>query len=324
MLKKYTLKTTLDQRNQRLDHVLAEWLPVALGQPVSKGKVRKLIVAGAVYLNGRRVRIASKPLMPNAKIDVQIDLKKLFEDDGRAQDRPFEMTQSDVLFEDEFIIVVNKPPGLPTQPTLDEARVNLFSSVKKFLAARSGVVDPYLALHHRLDRDTSGVILLVKSKAANSGASEMFSKHLARKTYQALSWIEPGVQVRDQWVEQNYLGRLSTPGKQSQFGAVRSGGDPAETHFRVIEKLGNRALWVEAKPITGRTHQIRVHLSEVGLPIVADSLYGHRRPREKTRMMLHAVSLTFPHPIHQTEVSVSCPLPEDFLQCVGDLRQIRS
>lgn len=319
MIKKHSLTTSLEQRGQRLDHVLAAWLPVALKQPVSKAKARKLIVAGAVYLNGKRVRIASKELMPNAKLDVYVDERKLFEDDGRAQDRAFEMTAARILFEDEFLIVVNKPPGLPTQPTLDEARDNLFASVKKFISKREGVVEAYLALHHRLDRDTSGVILFAKAKEANAGVARMFSEHLAQKTYNAISAVAPGRRLGANWVTKNYLGRLPGKGKQAKYGAVRSGGDAAETRFKLLEQW-NLAAWIEATPITGRTHQIRVHLSEAGMPILGDTLY--QGPQGiAPRLMLHAARLTFSHPIHQTEVVIQAPLPEDFLQCIRRLQK---
>jgi RluA family pseudouridine synthase len=323
LIKRYTLKTKLEQRGGRLDAVLAEWLPQALSQPVSKGKARKLIVAGAVYLNGKRVRIASKELMPNATVDVYVDTRKLFESDGRAQDKPFEMTAERVLFEDAFIIAVNKPPGLPTQPTLDEARVNLFAAVKQFLAKRDGVVQPYLALHHRLDRDTSGVILFAKAKEANAGVARMFSEHLARKTYNAIVQLDAGVQLPAEWDVRNHLGKVPGRGKQAKYGAVRSGGDTAQTDFRLIENLGGKAAWVEARPLTGRTHQIRVHLSEDGLPILGDDLYGKGSSTVAPRLMLHAANLTFPHPIHQTSTSIQSPLPEDFQQCIEALRNGR-
>jgi RluA family pseudouridine synthase len=324
MLKKYSLRTRLEQRGQRLDQVLADWLPQAMGQPVSKAKARKLVVAGAVYLNGKRVRIASKELMPNAQVDVYVDSRKLFETDGRSRDQVFEMGPERILYEDDFVIVVNKPPGLPTQPTLDEARDNLFASVRKFLAGRDAPGKPasetYLALHHRLDRDTSGVILFAKAKEANAGVAKMFAEHTARKVYHAISHVAPGRALKPEWVTKNYLGKLPGRGKAARYGAVRSGGDPAETRFRLIESC-EHAAWIEAQPITGRTHQIRVHLSEAGLPILADSLYGKSGDKLAPRLMLHAVRLTFPHPIHQTEVSVEAPLPEDFLQCVAKLRK---
>jgi len=285
--KKLSLMTTQVHQNQRLDHLLAEWLPIALRQSISKAKVRKLIVAGAVYLNGRRVRIASKNLVPNARIEVYVDLHKLYSTD-KDQDLDFVMTKSAILYEDEYLIAINKPPGLPTQPTVDEARENLFLAVKKFLAAREKVDLPkiYLGLHHRLDRDTSGVILFTKRKEANPGIATEFSSHLAEKTYQALAISDPsfcdGNCVKS-WSVKNFLGRCSTSqlqknSKKARFGSVRSGGDFAQTDFKLLgSKLFENhksIILIQAKPKTGRTHQIRVHLSEAGHPILGDAFYG--------------------------------------------------
>jgi RluA family pseudouridine synthase len=313
--KKIQLKTTHEHQRQRLDHVLSLLLPEAIGQPLSKAKIRMLVVAGAVYLNGRRVRIASKEILANAKIDVYIDFQKLGAS-GLSQDRVFKMCDRDILYEDEYVIAVNKPPGLPTQPTLDEARDNLFAAVKKFLASRDKTASPYLALHHRLDRDTSGVLILVKDVRANAGVADAFSKHRAQKTYLAIAEGRPPAH---EWVTQNYLARdKSVSGKASRFMAVQSGGDFAQTAFQVREELGNCAL-IQAMPKTGRTHQIRVHLSEAGLPIVGDATYGGNKSIAP-RLMLHAARLTLPHPITQTLLSIDCPLPKDFEECLRKLR----
>jgi 23S rRNA pseudouridine1911/1915/1917 synthase len=319
-LQKVSLKTGPQDQGKRLDQFLAEKLPDALARPISKAKARKLIVAGAVYLNGTRVRIASKELRVGARVEAFVDLSRL-ESDATAKDIPFEMSASQILHEDEFLIVVDKPAGLPTQPTLDEARINLFSAVKKFLSSRDGKPDPYLALHHRLDRDTSGVILFAKDKRANAGVSELFSQHIARKVYQALTLLPGGAtKLEPRWTIKNYLAKAPGSGKRARFTAVRSGGDFAETEVEVLARLKG-GLHVEARPKTGRTHQIRVHLSEAGLPILGDSLYGAGAAAEKApRVMLHAVSLTFPHPIHKTEITVKSPLPEDFTQCLALLR----
>lgn len=316
--RKLTFRTTAEDARKRLDQFLAEKLPEALAQPLSKAKVRKLVVAGAVYLNGRRVRIASKELIPGARVEVYVDLSKLHADSA-SQDRRFEMSDAQVLFEDEYLIVVNKPPGLPTQPTIDEARDNLYAAVKKYLSRKTGEVDPYLGLHHRLDRDTSGVVLFTKAKEANLGVSEMFVEHLARKVYYALTEKPRGGGVPKEWEVKNYLGKEKTGGKKARFTAVRSGGDFAHTEFRLLENFA-RALLVEARPLTGRTHQIRVHLAEDGLPILGDTFYGAAEGGA-SRVMLHAVSLTFPHPIHKTEMSVQSPLPEDFKQCIAALQK---
>lgn len=317
-LKKFALQITARDAGRRLDQVLADRLPEALGQPLSKSKVRKLVVAGAVYLNGKRVRIASKELRPGARVEAYIDRDRLAKD-GPASDQVFQMSEDAVLYEDEDLIAVNKPAGLPTQPTLDEARDNLFVAVKRFLSERDRIAQPYLALHHRLDRDTSGVLLLAKTTRVNSGVADLFARHLAVKTYHALSAAVKPTPVPDHWAISNHLGRdRESPGKQSRFTEVRSGGDFAHTDFRLLEALQD-AFWIEAVPRTGRTHQIRVHLSEHGLPILGDPAYGVRHPAAR-RTMLHAACLTFPHPVLKNTLSVHSPLPEDFVQCLRALQ----
>jgi RluA family pseudouridine synthase len=314
--RKYTLRTSEQHRGQRLDQILASWLPEALAQPVSKAKARKLIVAGAVYLNGKRVRIASKELLPNARVEVHVDLARL-NSGGDAKDQPFQMSKERILYEDDYLIAVDKPAGLPTQPTLDEARDNLFASVRKFLSARDSAPQAYVGLHHRLDRDTSGVVLFTKNPAANPGVSRLFAEHLAVKTYQALAQ-KPARPLSQSWTVKNYLGVTSRQGKRKKFGSVRSGGDFAHTDFKVLEDIKS-SLWIEAKPRTGRTHQIRVHLAESGMAILGDLTYGSPAS-VAPRLMLHAVNLTFPHPISNLEVSIGSPLPEDFAQCLQQLR----
>ncbi len=325
-IRKYSLAVTPADQGKRLDQFLAEKLPEALARPVSKGKVRKLIVAGAVYLNGKRVRIASKTVLQRARVEAFIDPKRLFEDEGAAGTLggpgggPFELGPERVLFEDEFIIVVDKPAGIPTQPTIDEARDNLFAAVKKFIAKRDGIPQPYLGLHHRLDRDTSGVVLFTKKVEANAGIAEIFSKHLAQKVYNAITERGPEVPPAA-WTIENHLGIGGKVGKKTRYASVRSGGDYALTEFRLLETFSQGYL-VEAKPKTGRTHQIRVHLAEDDLPILGDTFYGARKGGAP-RVMLHAASLTFPHPISRTEMKVESPLPEDFQACQKSLQALR-
>lgn len=321
--KKFSFHTTPGHSNRRLDQVLAEWLPLVLKQSLSKGKVRKLIVAGAVYLNGKRVRIASKELMPYAKIEVYIDLQRL-NSDSTIHDSVFRMTEDKILYEDEYLIAVNKPPGLPTQPTVDEARENLFAIVKKYLVDRAGgsPSQSYLGLHHRLDRDTSGVILFTKSLEANPGIAAVFANHLAVKTYQALAYVDTFREAPRNWTVKNYLGRSKIGGKKAKYCSVRSGGDFAHTDFRLLEQW-ERGLWLEARPLTGRTHQIRIHLSENKMPIVGDLTYGGRVQIENItipRLMLHAANLTFPHPILKNSVSIESELPGDFSRCLKALQ----
>jgi RluA family pseudouridine synthase len=321
-LTKITFSVSGSAEGQRLDQALALLLPEApevkrLGVALSKGKIRKLIIAGAVYLNGGRVRIASKVCRPGARIEIYLDPAKIGNEGERVAPKEWKFDADAILFEDEWIVGVNKPSGLPTQPTLDEARANLYVLLQKFLRARDGA-DAYVGLHHRLDRDTSGVMVFTKKKEANAEIGRAFQEHLARKTYQAIVAAPRG--VPESWSVDNFLAREK--GKAGKMTAVRSGGDRAITDFRRLAEGGGFAL-VEAQPRTGRMHQIRVHLSGAGTPIVGDRTYGGptKIPGNAavSRVMLHAAALTFPHPVSKLEISFTAPPPPDFKQCLAQL-----
>lgn len=329
-LRKLIFKVTPELAGQRLDQFLAVVLPPALGVPLSKAKVRKLIMAGAVYLNRGRIRIASKIMRPNAQVEAYVDLQKL-QHDATSQDQIFNMSTDRVIFEDEFLIVVDKPPGLPTQPTIDEARNNLYTAVQEFLAKREGVIKPYLGLHQRLDRDTSGVILFTKQPAANGGIAEAFAKHTIVKVYQTLAFKANSRTPANNWRVTNYLGRAANSrGKQAKYTAVTEAqGDWAQTDFTLKENLGE-ILWLEAQPQTGRTHQIRVHLAGQDMPILGDILYGKTIANKVNikdsvvipRLMLHAFSLTLTHPISQQVLTWQSPLPKDFKTCLSAYQRL--
>jgi 23S rRNA pseudouridine1911/1915/1917 synthase len=316
---KLKLITSSDHAGLRLDEVLADFLTERLKRSVSKAKVRKLIMAGAVHRRGQRTRIPSQGLLPGVEIEVHLDLARLF-GDSTSRDRPFEVTADRILFEDEDLIAIDKPYGLPAQPTVDETRDNLFAAVGRFLAKRDGTAKPYLGVHQRLDRDTSGVVLFTKSTRVNASVGEIFSKHLGTKIYQALTIPPRGLRnkLKQEWIVKNYLGKVPSRSKRARYGAVGKDGEFAETSFRVIAEY-RRGLWIEAIPKTGRTHQIRVHLSEYGLPILGDDLYGADNTElngPAPRLMLHAAQLIFPHPITKREISIQSPLPDDFQRCL--------
>jgi 23S rRNA pseudouridine1911/1915/1917 synthase len=317
--RKFSFIVPIDQAKKRLDVTLADWLPEALGRPVSKAKIRKLIMAGAVTLNGSPVRSAAVDLSPGIKVEADVDPGKLFGDQP-SHDKKFELTPEGILFEDADLIAVSKPPGLPSHPTVDEARDNLFIAVTRFLKKRDGDA-PYLGIHHRLDRDTSGIVLFTKSRQVNTAIAESFSRHQVVKIYQALTIAPARVKVPEEWTIRHYLGKVSAKSKRAIYGAVRSGGDFAETSFRIIEHHPH-GIWIEAIPKTGRTHQIRVHLAEYGLPILGDDLYRLQKINDPApRLMLHASQLRFPHPLTRAEISVKSPLPEDFKQCLATIRR---
>ncbi|OFZ79450.1 MAG: hypothetical protein A2583_02910 [Bdellovibrionales bacterium RIFOXYD1_FULL_53_11] len=217
-----------------------------------------------------------------------------------------------MLFEDDYLIAINKPSGLPSQPTMDAARANLFDSAKALLSADIGGGEAYLGMHHRLDRDTSGVIVFTKSRVANAAMAHAFKEHGIQKTYLALS-LRPAKKPPDRWHVENNLGVVSRKGGRARYGAVRSGGDRARTDFSLLE-ASDRALLIEARPLTGRTHQIRVHLAGCGLPILGDDLYGAADGAgvDVPRLMLHAHLLRLDHPVTGVLLEICAPLPEDF------------
>jgi RluA family pseudouridine synthase len=295
---------------KRLDHYLAEVLPPKMGVDISRSKIRGLIVVGAVFLNKKRVRIASKELILGATVEIRIDLQKL-QADQPARNEKYELSDDHVLYEDSEIIIVNKPSGLPTQPTLDQARDHLFASVKRFMTKRDGR-ESYLGLHHRLDYETSGIVLFTKKQSANKWVSDLFRDRQIQKTYHALTTLG---KVEPEWEIENHLAREKKgTGKVQHMVPVTSGGDYAHTLFEHLSSTKKCHL-IEARPQTGRTHQIRVHLKESGIPIIGDILYGG--PKSE-RVMLHAYQLEFFHPGLEKELKIECPPPEDFQKIFED------
>lgn len=236
------------------------------------------------------------------------------------------LSLSDVLFEDAWIVAFHKPAGLPAQSTMDPNRDHMVAAAGRLLSARDGQpIAP--VLHHRLDVETSGVMVMAKRAEANRGLTEAFRAHRARKTYLALCGpLDPGAVPDASWSVSNFLGRVAGGRGRvpARYGSVRSGGDAAITEFAPLERPGG-ALLVEARPRTGRTHQIRVHLAEAGLPILGDVTYGGRRlwrGVEVPRVMLHARALALPHPITGKALEIVAPIAPDMLAVLDALRDV--
>ncbi|MBV1862097.1 MAG: RluA family pseudouridine synthase, partial [Nannocystaceae bacterium] len=172
--------------------------------------------------------------------------------------------------------------------TLDPARPHLAGAVLSWVKARGG---EHAALHHRLDVDTSGLVLFTTDPALNPGVSKMFSAHAIDKRYRAVVRASER-ELPEAWSVENFLGR-DKASKATRYRAVRSGGKKAITHFEVLERRRDGTVLVEARPVTGRAHQIRVHCAEAGWPVVGDRFYGGA---QGPRLMLHARRLCFEHP----------------------------
>lgn len=341
------------KKESSLNTFLREKLPLCINnksnKEISNSKIRRLIVAGMVKIDGIQIRIPAFSLKKKCKITVAIDSTKFFFE-KQNDDIKYELTAKDVLFEDDVIIVVNKPAFFPTEETIVEGRDNLHAAIIRYLWNKNPSLrnPPYVGIMHRLDRETSGVILFTKSRSVNAFVHDMFEKHTARKVYRAVT-VNPYANDNKLPVSlppanfkvDNFLGRISAKSDRAKWGAVseKRGGLHAHTDFTVVSRQkiiqlkntkdlssdnaatiyknfsksfnsGIDALGIEARPLTGRTHQIRVHLAGLGLPLLGDELYGGP---EYSRIMLHALSLTFPHPITNEIMTVEAPLPEDFI-----------
>jgi 23S rRNA pseudouridine1911/1915/1917 synthase len=226
----------------------------------------------------------------------------------------------DVLYEDGDILVVNKPAGLLTQPTMVREKDTLLERAGRYLVRRHHVQKPYVGIVHRLDRDTTGVILTVTSPRALRPFQAMFRVHSIERTYLA---VVEGIFVTGS-------GRIELP-LIADRGDGRRGvsrepgrGAPAVTHFQAIESFGRSASLVSCRLETGRTHQIRIHLAETGHPVLGDAVYGPRRsprsPLQFSRQALHAQALGFIHPFHNQPMRIEAPLPDDLQTLLSELR----
>lgn len=311
--------TLVAQKSVSLNEFLRLKLPRLLGTEVSNSKIRRLIVAGSVNVSGRQIRFPSFTVRAGSEVSVFVDEEKLFFE-KQPDDISYELTPKDILFEDENIIVVNKPAHFPTEAGMVGSRDNLHAAIVRFLFERQKIEHPnaknppYVGIMHRLDRDTSGVILFTKSRSVNAACHDMFESHTARKVYNAVVCVKASERQKypegKDFIVDFPMGRVSPKGQAAKWGKVseKDGGLSSKTEFTVLKEINADSLvpgsspgikdrvflLVECRPLTGRTHQIRVHLASLGIPILGDELYGGQ-PYE--RIMLHAKSLTFPHPV---------------------------
>ncbi|MFO0888094.1 MAG: RluA family pseudouridine synthase [Isosphaeraceae bacterium] len=226
----------------------------------------------------------------------------------------------DVLYEDRQILIANKPAGVLTQPTTQRERDTLLERAGRYLMRKRGFDQPYVGIVHRLDKDTTGVILLVISSGALRPFQAMFRDHAIERNYLA---VVDGVFVTGS-------GRIDLPlvpdRGDGRRGVARQPGQglPAVTHFEVLESFGRVASLVACRLETGRTHQIRIHLAEIGHPVVGDPVYRPRSlpkfPVPFRRQALHAVALGFVHPISGEALRVEAPLAADLTELVEELR----
>lgn len=278
---------------------LQNFIRAKLGD-VSARQIKKWIESNLCRINGRTERFASAVLGAGDTVALDVVKTSVAEQSGTeglaSPDR--------ILYEDFAILIYDKPAGL----TSDDPRLLAILS-----NGRSG-----LALAHRLDRDTTGVLLFGKTPEALRGLEGLFKARKINKTYLAIC---DGIPKQHSGVIENYLGKLKVYQGQTLWGEVpKAKGSIAKTTW-YCERKGSTACLMRCAPETGRTHQIRVHLSSIGHPILGDHQYGKdfRCPFRPKRCLLHALSVSFVHPETDQQLVVEAPIPADFLAALGKL-----
>lgn len=265
---------------------LLPFLQSKLKESISNRDLKRKIESNLCTVNGKSERFASVTLKKK-------DLVTFF-DQPLEKKTDVSFDRQRILFDDEAFIIYNKPAGLVCDSKILET---LIPGQKLFLT-------------HRLDKETSGVLILAKNRSASSLMAELFKQRLVHKTY--LTWVD-GVLPKSYGKIENYLGKIKTYQGNAIYGEVSKEGQLAITKWRV-QKRRKTASLLECSPLTGRTHQIRVHLNGIGYPILGDYVYGRQfttlfRPK---RVLLHALKIEFTHPMTRKKVLVSAPIPRDF------------
>lgn len=298
-----------EDRGTRLDRYVARH--AAAG---SRAQVQRQIALGAIRVDGQPSK-ASVTLRPGQVIEVA----------PPPAATPLPLQPADipleVLFEDEHILVINKPAGLVVHPAPGHWEGTLVSALLHHWGMPPPGLDPLRpGIVHRLDKDTSGVLVVAKDPTTLAALAAQFHDRTVAKQYVAFVW---GQVRKDQGVMADPIARDRVQRKRM---AVRSGGRTAETRFEVVERFAEMTL-VRLYPRTGRTHQLRVHLAAMGHPIVADTVYGRTRTERRValpirRQALHAERLLFRHPTSAAEMVFSAPWPADLNSLAKLCRQL--
>ncbi|MDD2658360.1 MAG: 23S rRNA pseudouridine(955/2504/2580) synthase RluC [Methylococcales bacterium] len=292
------VEITENNSDQRLDNFLITHL-----KGVPKSHIYRIVRKGEVRVNKGRIDIKYRLVAGDIVRIPPVRVAERTEESFVTQSLKDALLQA-ILFEDDAFLILNKPAGFP---------VHGGSGVTSGIIEGLRVIRPeahFLELVHRLDRDTSGCLLIAKKRSALRKLHELFRDDLVQKTYQALlsgQWAR-----KKQLVTAPLLKNISKGGERMVV--ISQSGKAAETHFRRL-KLFRNATLVEASPKTGRTHQIRVHAASLGHPIVGDERYGLDevnkvfKNKGYKRMFLHAETLKFQHPVTGVQMSISAPLP---------------
>ena len=297
MERKFRLISTSD--DVRLDLYLADALSL------TRAKAQGLIIDG-------HVRVLGKAPKPSLKVRKGMEIEGEVALEGPAGVAPEEIPLA-VLYEDAYLMAVDKGVGMVVHPSAGHKAGTLVNAILAHLGRPAGpATNQRPGIVHRLDKDTTGVILVAKDTKTQEALSAQFHDRVVEKVYRAI--VEGGV-ARDEGLVEGMIGRH--PKLRKKMAMVSKGGRHSTSRYTVIKRLDG-FTYVEVYPKTGRTHQIRVHLASIGHPIVGDGLYGKKARKLAARPLLHAHRITFVHPATRLSVSLEAPIPNDFTEFINE------
>lgn len=288
---------------QRLDQFLAENC-----SELSRTVAKKVIDLGGVHLNGRRIRNCSQRVKCADSVEIYLDRQPLV---------PWRISEGDIVFQDRYLIVLNKPAMIETQPTHARFKGTLYEALQWHLRDPfRPQLKPELGMVQRLDRGTSGLITFSIHPRAHKRMTQFFLEHQVEKRYLALVNNIPEPQSGE------IISSLARSRHSNRVKSVAKGGKPAITRFQLVEQLADCAL-LDIELLTGRSHQIRAHMSEYGCPLLGDQRYGGPTQvagLEIVRPLLHATKLAFRHPVNDQQLNFTLPLPDDMVKVMERIK----
>jgi 23S rRNA pseudouridine1911/1915/1917 synthase len=302
-----------EQAGERLDRVMAAARP-----ELSRSRVKSLIEQGHLTLGGAAGKIddAAYRVKPGQIFALRIPAPQPARPAAQAMDL-------NIVYEDDDLIVIDKPAGMVVHPAPGNPDLTLVNALIAHcgdtLSGIGGERRPGIV--HRIDKDTSGLLVVAKNDTTHRALAEEFAEHTIERAYLSLVWGMPSPRAG---IITGNVGRH--PMDRKRMAVVTKGGKPAETHYRVLKNFGLGAALVECRLMTGRTHQIRVHMAKIGHPLIGDPLYGRPTPARRARLgaearqaaerfprqALHAAVLGFSHPRTGKPLHWSSELPQDF------------
>ena len=303
------MKIKVNEQNigKRIDSYISK-----SNQDLSRSTVQRLIEQNQIKVNGKSIKESYKVKLND---EIQINIPEAKKVDIVAQNIPLE-----ILYEDDDIIVVNKPKGMVVHPAngnLEGTLVNAIMAIcKDSLSGIGGEIRPGIV--HRLDKNTSGCIIVAKNDKAHINLSNQLKNHEIKKTYIALI---RGIIKENEATINMPIARDKIDRKKM---AVDKAGKTAITHFKVLDRFQNKYTLLEINIETGRTHQIRVHLSHIGYPIIGDDVYSNGKNKWNiVGQCLHAKSLDFVHPTTNKKLHIEAKLPRYFKEILNELEDMK-